>query len=173
MYNPGALLPGRETPICLKSEREQFLSQIRRLLVTVSNLLTIINNRWLAYQPVIIARWSIYLSVMQWSQFFSTSQSQPLILSINTTFQFLNHKVWCSQSTSLFNILSNTNYISPPQLSLSIILCQVPIIYLHHNYHFLSIWPINTAVQVLHLYTSPVQPPPDRIIIYIVYQILL
>ena len=167
MYNPGALLPGRETPICLKSEREQSLSQIRRLLVTVSNLLTIINNRWLAYQPVIIARWSIYLSVMQWSQFFSTSQSQPLILSISTIFQFLNHKVWCSQSTSLFNTLSSTNYIFPPQLSLSIIFCQIPVIYPYHNCHFLSIWPINTVVQASHPYTSPVQPPPDRIIIYI------
>ena len=152
MYNPGALL---ESPICLKSEREQSLSQIRRLLVTVSNLLTIINNRWLAYQPVIIARWSICLSVMQWSQFFSTSQSQPLILSINTTFQFLNPKVWCSQSISLFNTLSSTNYISPPPLSLSIILCQIPIIYLYHNGHFLSIWPIYTVVQALHPYTSP------------------
>ena len=72
----------------------------------------------MAYRTVIIARWYIYLSVMQWSQFFSTSQthsipqSPSLILSIKTTFQFLNPNVRYFQSKSLCNVQVPTIYNS-------------------------------------------------------------
>ena len=71
---------------CLQSEDCWSQSPICWPLVTVSNLLTSTNNRWLAYRTVIIARWYIsqchaMITTLFTSQTHSIPQSQTLILS--------------------------------------------------------------------------------------------
>ena len=95
---------------CLQSEDCWSQSPICWPMVTVSNLSTRTNNRWSAYQPVIIARWYIYLSVMQWSQLFSHLK----------LIQYLNHKLHrityqhCCQSTSSKYISTIPGKSQPP-----------------------------------------------------------
>ena len=75
---------------CLQSEDCWSQSPICWPLVTVSNLLTSTNNRWLAYRTVIIARWYIsqchaMITTLFTSQTHSIPQSQTLILSIHNS----------------------------------------------------------------------------------------
>ena len=155
---PQSVSNQKGSSLCLQSDDCWSQSPICWPLATVSSLLTSTNNRWLAYRTVIIARWYVYLSVMQYHNTFSISQSQPLILSINTNFQFLNHKARYFQSTSL-SIPCQVLIISPPQFYHFF----VDMTYQHH-YH--STIPI-------HLTIPRKPPPPDRIIVYTIYQILL
>ena len=65
---PQSVSNPKEGSLCLQSENCWSQSPICRPMVTVSNLSTSTNNRWLAYRTVIIARWYICLSVMQCPQ---------------------------------------------------------------------------------------------------------
>ena len=77
---------------CLQSEDCWSQSPICWPLVTVSNLLTRTNNRWLAYRTVIIARWYICLSVMQCPQYpFLYSINFNLIQYFNLTFHVFHN----------------------------------------------------------------------------------
>ena len=75
---------------CLQSENCWSQSPICWPMVTVSNLSTRTNNRWLAYQPVIIARWYIsqchaMITTLFTSQTHSIPPSQTLIHSIHNS----------------------------------------------------------------------------------------
>ena len=72
---PQSVSNQKGSSLCLQSDDCWSQSPICWPLVTFSNLLTSTNNRWLVYRTVIIARWYIYLSVMQWSQYLSIYQS--------------------------------------------------------------------------------------------------
>ena len=65
---PQSVSNQKGSSLCLQSDDCWSQSPICWPMVTVSNLSTRTNNRWLAYQPVIIARWYICLSVMQCPQ---------------------------------------------------------------------------------------------------------
>ena len=92
---------------CLQSENCWSQSPICWPMVTVSNLSTRTNNRWLAYQPVIIARWYISQCHAMISTLFTSQLIQYLHHKLwyfpSTTVQFLNPNVWYFQYNSLFN----------------------------------------------------------------------
>ena len=98
---------------CLQSENCWSQSPICWPMVTVSNLSTRTNNRWLAYQPVIIARWYLYLSVMQWLQYLSIYQYHINIQHSHNSLQYFNVNI----SIFSLNLLPN---ISNPTFNLLI-----------------------------------------------------
>ena len=103
---------------CLQSENCWSQSPICWPMVTVSNLSTRTNNRWLAYQPVIIARW--YIS--QCHAKISTSLSN-LIYNLNNSITILFH-ISNSFNTSI------TNFDTFPYHSLFYTPVQVTNIYI-------------------------------------------
>ena len=115
---------------CLQSENCWSQSPICWPMVTVSNLSTRTNNRWLAYQPVIIARWYITqchamittsyqissTSSTFPSQFFSISQCHSHLFNsfpqpnLSTTSNSSSH------SHSILNSLKSTVIIHYPYI---------------------------------------------------------
>ena len=103
---------------CLQSENCWSQSPICWPLVTVSNLSTRTNNRWLAYQPVIIARWYItqcHAMITTSYQISSTTSTFPpqfssisqchSIHSFNLTIHNINSTY---HSHSILNSLTST-----------------------------------------------------------------
>ena len=87
---PQSVSNQKGSSLCLQSDDCWSQSPICWPLVTVSNLLTSTNNRWLAYRTVIIARWYIsqchaMITTLFTSQTHSIPQSQTLILSIHNS----------------------------------------------------------------------------------------
>ena len=96
---------------CLQSENCWSQSPICWPMVTVSNLSTRTNNRWLAYQPVIIARWYItqcHAMITTSYQISSTTSTFPSQFSSISQF----HSISPSQQ---FNSFPQPNYYYPLQ----------------------------------------------------------
>ena len=111
---------------CLQSENCWSQSPICWPMVTVSNLSTRTNNRWLAYQPVIIARWYI-ISVscndhnsFQHLEFIHYLNHNLCHLSPTQHFVFSIPNVPYFQSKSLSNTLSKYQLHITPSLSITI-----------------------------------------------------
>ena len=111
---PQSVSNQKGSSLCLQSDDCWSQSPICWPLVTVSNLLTSTNNRWLAYRTVIIARWYIYLSVMQWSQYLSIYQSLSIfqyhinVQHSHNSLQYLNVNISIFSLNLLPNISNPT-----------------------------------------------------------------